>query len=131
MCSSLTRRTWRDVFYTPEDTTEVNLFNLVDNVKEGRRPIDLLFQVMPELNIELSAKIEEKELNGKKVFFVNDDYLIATFDKDVNEDTITAVAKLRPAFFVMRDASAANDNVLDNFEQIFRHYSPDTIRRIL
>lgn len=120
-----------NVFYTPEDTNESNLFNLVDNVKEDRTPMDLLFQVMPELNIELSAKVEEKELNGKKVFFVNDDYLIATFDKDVNEDTITAIAKLRPAFFVMRDASAANDNVLDNFEQIFRHYSPDTIRRIL
>lgn len=120
-----------DVFYTPENFNEKNLFNMVDNVKPDRTPLDLLFQVMPELNIELSAKIEEKEVNGKKVFFVDGDYLIATFDTDVNESTVTEVAKMKPQYFVMRDASAANDNVLDNFEQIFRHYSPDTIRKIL
>lgn len=120
-----------DVFYTPENFNENNLFNMVDNVKPDRTPLDLLFQVMPELNIELSAKIEEKEVNGKKVFFVDGGYLIATFDTDVNESTVTEIAKMKPQYFVMRDASAANDNVLDNFEQIFRHYSPDTIRKIL
>ncbi len=120
-----------DVFYTPEDFDEKHLFNYVDNVKPDRTPLDLLFQVMPELDIELSAKIEEKEVNGKKVFFVDGTYLIATFDTDVNESTVTEIAKMRPQYFVMRDASAANDNVLDNFEQIFKHYSPDTIRKIL
>ena len=120
-----------DVYYTPEDFSELNLFNTVDNVKSDRTPLDLLFQVMPELNIELSAKIEEKEVNGKKVFFVDGGYLVATFDTDVNESTVTEIAKMKPQYFVMRDASAANDNVLDNFEQIFRHYSPDTIRKIL
>ena len=120
-----------DVFYTPEDFDAQNIFTTVDNVKSDRTPLDLLFQVMPELNIELSAKIEEKEVNGKKVFFVDGGYLIATFDMDVNESTVTEVAKMKPQYFVMRDASAANDNVLDNFEQIFRHYSPDTIRKIL
>ncbi len=120
-----------DVFYTPEDFSEADLFNSVDNVKSDRTPLDLLFQVMPELDIELSAKIEEKEVNGKKVFFVDDTYLIATFDTEVNESTVTEIAKMRPQYFVMRDSSAANDNVLDNFEQIFKHYSPDTIRRIL
>ncbi len=120
-----------DVFYSPEEFKEQNLFNTVDNVKPDRTPLDLLFQVMPELNIELSAKIEEKEVNGKKVFFVDGTYLIATFDMDVNESTVTEIAKMKPQYFVMRDASAANDNVLDNFEQIFRHYSPDTIRKII
>lgn len=120
-----------DVFYTPEDFDAHNIFTTVDNVKPDRTPLDLLFQVMPELNIELSAKIEEKEVNGKKVFFVDGNYLIATFDNEVNESTVTEFAKMKPQYFVMRDASAANDNVLDNFEQIFRHYSPDTIRKIL
>lgn len=120
-----------DVFYTPEDFDAQNIFTAVDNVKSDRTPLDLLFQVLPELNIELSAKIEEKEVNGKKVFFVDGNYLIATFDTEVNESTVTEIAKMKPQYFVMRDASAANDNVLDNFEQIFRHYSPDTIRKIL
>lgn len=100
-------------------------------MKSDRTPLDLLFQVMPELNIELSAKIEEKEVNGKKVFFVDGTYLIATFDTDVNESTVTELAKMKPQYFVMRDSSAANDNVLDNFDQIFRHCSPDTIRKMI
>lgn len=119
------------VYYTPEDFDASQITGLVDNVKPDRTPLDLLFQVMPELNIELSAKIEEKEVNGKKVFFVDGGYLIATFDTEVNESTVTEIAKMKPQYFVMRDASAANDNVLDNFEQIFRHYSPGTTRRIL
>ena len=120
-----------DVFYTPEDFNEQDLFNYIDNVKSDRTPLDLLFQVLPELDIELSAKIEEKDVNGKKVFFVDGTYLVATFDTDVNESTITEIARMQPQYFVMRDASAANDNVLDNFEQIFKHYSPETIRKIL
>ncbi len=120
-----------DVFYTPEEFDETKIDGLIDNVKSDRTPLDLLFQVMPELDIELSAKIEEKEVNGKKVFFVDDTYLIATFDTDVNESTVTEIAKMHPQYFVMRDSSAANDNVLDNFDQIFKHYSPDTIRKIL
>ena len=120
-----------DVFYTPEDFNEADLFNSVDNVKSDRTPLDLLFQVMPELDIELSAKIRNEELGGRNVFIVDDGYLIATFDMDVNESTVTEIAKMKPQYFVMRDASAANDNVLDNFEQIFKHYSPETIRKIL
>ena len=120
-----------DVFYTPEDFDAKNIFTTVDNVKSDRTPLDLLFQVLPELDIELSAKIEEKEVNGKKVFFVDGNYLIATFDTEVNESTVTEIAKMKPQYFVMRDASAANDNVLDNFEQIFRHYSPETVRKII
>ena len=120
-----------DVFYTPEDFDAKNIFTTVDNVKPDRTPLDLLFQVLPELNIELSAKIETQEVNGRKVFFVDGDYLIATFDTEVNESTVTEIAKMKPQYFVMRDASAANDNVLDNFEQIFRHYSPETVRKII
>ena len=72
-----------------------------------------------------------KMIAGEHVFNVADGHLIATFDRDVNETTVTEIAKQHPNYFVMRDASAANDNVLDNFEQIFRHYSPDTTCKIL
>lgn len=120
-----------DVFYTPEDFDAQNIFTTVDNVKSDRTPLDLLFQVLPELNIELSAKIETQAVNGKKVFFVDGNYLIATFDTEVNESTVTEIAKMKPQYFVMRDASAANDNVLDNFDQLFANYSPDTTCKIL
>ena len=118
-----------DVYYTPQEFELQSLFN--ENVKADRTNEDLLFQVMLDLGIELSAKIESKQIAGKSVHFVDDNYLVVCFDRDVNESTITEIAKLQPIYFVMRDASAANDNVIDNFEQIFKHYSPDTNCRII
>lgn len=118
-----------DVYYTPQEFELQSLFN--ENVKADRTNEDLLFQVMLDLGIELSAKIECEQIAGKNVHFVDDNYLVACFDRDVNESTITEIAKLQPIYFVMRDASASNDNVIDNFEQIFKHYSPDTNCRII
>lgn len=120
-----------DVYYTPEEFTPELLFNEKENIKEDRTNEDLLFQVMLDLGVELSAKIESKQIAGKEVYFVEDTFLVACFDKDVNESTITEIAKLKPIYFVMRDASASSDNVIDNFEQIFKHYSQDTDCRII
>ena len=119
----------QDVYYTPEDSSAATLFD--DNVKPDRTPEDLLFQVMLEYNLPLSAKIERKTIACKEVFSVNDDYLIACFDENVNETVITEVAKRKPLYFIMRDSSLSSDQVADNFEQIFNAYSKDTIRRIL
>ena len=118
-----------EVYYTPQEFSMGSLFN--ENVKADRSNEDLLFQVMLDLGIELSAKIESKQIAGKQVHIVDEGYLVACFDRDVNESTIIEIAKQQPVYFVMRDASAANDNVIDNFEQIFRHYSPDTSCRII
>jgi adenine-specific DNA-methyltransferase len=119
----------KDVYYTPQQSSITTLFE--ENIKSDRTAEDLLFQVMLEHGIELSAKIETKQVNGKYVHFVDENYLIACFDTDVNESTITGIAKLQPIYFVMRDSSANNDNVIDNFEQIFRHYSPETTCKII
>ena len=118
-----------DVYYRPEDSSESTLFE--DNVKPDRTGEDLLFQVMLECNLPLSAKIQTEKIAGKEVFSVNNGYLIACFDEDVNEEVITAVAKRKPYYFIMRDKSLSSDNVADNFEQIFQAYSKETIRRIL
>ena len=120
-----------DVYYTPDDFDANNLFTLADNIKTDRTSEDLLFQVILDLGIELSAKIEKTEIAGKEVWCVDGGYLMACFDRDVNEATITEIAKQKPVYFVMRDASAANDNVLDNFDQLFANYSPDTTCKIL
>lgn len=120
-----------DVYYTPDQFDPNAIQGLMDNVKADRTEEDLLFQVMLELDIPLSASIQQEQIAGKRVFNVADGHLIATFDRDINETTVTEVARRKPNFFVMRDASAANDNVLDNFDQIFHHYSPDTTCKIL
>lgn len=114
-----------DVYYTPDKFDPSMLDGLVDNIKADRTNEDLLFQVMLSLGIELSAKIKRQEIAGKEVWNVDDGYLLACFDKDVNETTIEGMAKLQPTHLVIRDASAANDNVLDNFDQIIETYSAE------
>ena len=119
----------QDVYYSPEQFNENLLFE--DNIKPDRTEEDLLFQAMIELGIEFSAKIEKHELAGKTVWSVADGYLMTCFDTDVNETTITEIARQKPYYFVMRDSSLATDNVADNFEQIWEEYSKETIRRII
>lgn len=121
----------KDVYYNPSEY-DVNMFSrLEDNIKADRTPEDLLFQVMLDLGVLLSSKIEEITIAGKKVFNVEGNYLIACFDSDVSEETIKAIAKQKPYYFVMRDSSMASDSVATNFDQIFATYSPDTVRKVL
>ena len=121
----------KDVYYNPSEYS-VNLFDtLENNIKEDRTPEDLLFQVMLDLGILLSSKIEEATIAGKKVFKVEEDYLIACFDKNVTEEVVKEIAQQKPYYFVMRDSSMATDSVAANFEQIFATYSPDTIRKVM
>ncbi len=119
----------QDVYYSPEQFNEELLFE--DNIKHDRTDEDLLFQAMIELGIELSAKIEQREIAGKTVWSVADNYLMACFDKDVNETAITEIARQHPYYFVLRDSSLATDNVADNFEQIWEEYSKETVRKII
>lgn len=123
-----------DVYYTPAETPidqTLGFEAFEDNIKPDRTAEDLLFQVMPECNLPLSSRIEEREIHGKKIYAVDGNYLVACFDRDIDEQVITEIARMQPYYFVMRDASAATDNVLDNFDQIFNAYSKETIRRIL
>ncbi len=121
----------KDVYYSPASTRQEDLFERLSNIKEDRTAEDLLFQVMLELGILLSCKIEEMEIAGRKVFAVDGNTLIACFDKNVTAETITAIAQKKPYYFVMRDSSLADDSVAANFEQIFASISPGTTRRIL
>lgn len=131
LCPKKLTSNMKEVYYNPAEY-EASLFSsLEDNIKEDRTPEDLLFQVMLDLGVLLSGKIEETTIAGKKVFNVEDNYLIACFDSNVTEETITAIAKQKPYYFVMRDSSMANDSVATNFDQIFATYSPDTVRKVL
>ena len=130
-CLRLDESNMKPVYYTPEKTQQQDLFSLVDNVKTDRTPEDLLFQVMLDLGVLLSSPIEVKEIAGKKVFNVADGFLLACFDHDVTEDTVKAIAQIKPYYAVFRDSSMANDSVATNFDQIFETYSPETVRKVL
>ncbi|WP_042356706.1 site-specific DNA-methyltransferase [Bacillus rubiinfantis] len=121
----------QDVYYNPADYKQDMLAELEDNIKSDRTSEDLLFQIMLDLGVLLSSKIEELIIEGKKVFNVADGYLMACFDNNVNSNVITEIAKKQPYYAVFRDSSLANDSVVTNFEQIFETYSPTTVRKVL
>lgn len=121
----------KKVYYKPSDYSQNLLEKLEDNIKDDRTPEDLLFQVMLDLGVLLSSKIEQMEVCGKKVFNVNNNYLIACFDKNISDEVVTEIAKLKPYYAVLRDNSISTDSVSINFEQIFKTYSPTTIRKVL
>lgn len=121
----------KDVFYSPKETSQLELFRYVDNVKDDRTSEDLLFQVMLELGATLDSKIEESEVDGKTIYNVGDGYLVACFDQDVSDDVVKAIAKMQPTYAVLRDTGMADDATATNFEQIFKTYAPNTTARIL
>ena len=121
----------KDVFYSPKETEQQDLFALVDNVKPDRTSGDLLFQVMLELGATLDSKIEESMVDGKTIYNVGDGYLVACFDQEVSEDVVKAIAKMQPMYAVLRDTSMADDATTTNFEQIFKTYAPNTTTKIL
>ena len=120
-----------DIYYTPKDISQANLFSLVDNVKSDRTAEDLLFQVMLELGATLDSKIQTEVVAGKTIYNVANCYIVACFDKDVTDEVVTTIAKMHPLYAVLRDTSMANDSTATNFEQLFKTYSPDTVTKIL
>ena len=121
----------KEVFYSPKDTAQQDLFSLVDNVKDDRTSEDLLFQVMLELGATLDSKIEESEVDGKTIYNIGDGYLVACFDQEVSDDVVKAIAKMQPTYAVLRDTGMADDATATNFEQIFKTYAPNTTTKIL
>ena len=121
----------QDIYYSPNDISQADLFSQVDNVKPDRTGEDLLFQVMLELGATLDSKIETTTVAGKTIYNVAEGYLVACFDPDVTDDVVKAIAQMQPAYAVLRDTCMKDDSTATNFEQIFKTYSPDTVTRIL
>ncbi len=121
----------KDVYYRPDEVEQTMFDNYADNIKADRTPEDLLFQVMLDLGILLSSKIEETTIAGCEVFNVADGFLYACFDSDVSDEVVTAIAKEQPYYAVFRDSGMASDSVLTNFDQIFAAISPSTVRKVL
>ena len=121
----------KDVYYNPAEIQQTSLFSLADNIKEDRSAEDLLFQVMIDLGVQLSSRIDNTIIAGKQVFDVADGFMIACFDDNVTEETMKLIAEKKPYYAVFRDSSIAGDSVATNFDQIFASISPDTVRKVL
>ncbi|HIS40420.1 MAG TPA: site-specific DNA-methyltransferase [Candidatus Aphodovivens avistercoris] len=122
---------FKDVSAEPAAFAQETLMGLADNLKPDRTAEDLLFQVMPQLQIPLSASIEKLDIQGFNVFSVDGGRLVACFDGGVTTDVIAAMAKMQPDYAVMRDASFIGDDAVSNFSELFKTHSPATITKVI
>lgn len=130
-CLKLDSSCMKDIYYSPNKMTQDLLTQFEDNIKEDRTPEDLLFQVMLDMGVMLSSDIKVMDIQGKNVFNVNDGDLVCCFDKNIDDEVVTAIAKMQPLYAVFRDASMSTDSVAVNFDQIFETYSPTTTRKVI
>ena len=121
----------KDVYYRPDELKQSDLLDMVDNVKEGRTAEDLLFQVLVDWGVDLTLPIRRETLQGKTVFFVDDNALVACFDTGITEELVKELARHEPLRVVFRDNGFVSDAVKINVEQIFRQLSPSTEVRVL
>ena len=119
------------VLHRPIDAMQENLFEEYENIKKDRTSEDLLIQVMLMLGITLDTNIERKVISGMEVFDVAKGFLLSCFNPNVTDKVITEIAKNRPVYAIFRDSCFISDSVADNFEQIFKTYSPDTICKVI
>ncbi len=116
----------KDVYYRPDALTQADLLHMVDNVKDDRTAEDLLFQVLVDWGVDLALPIRRETMQGKTVFFVDDNALVACFDRGITEDLVKELADHEPLRVVFRDNGFVSDAVKINAEQIFRQISPTT-----
>lgn len=115
-----------DVFYTPVATTQADLLANVDSIKQGRTSEDLLFQVLVDWGVDLTLPIRRETVQGKTVFFVDENALVACFDTGVTEELVKELAGHEPLRVVFRDTGFVSDAVKINVQQIFKQLSPMT-----
>ena len=115
-----------DVYYSPDAMQQDQLALHNDNIKEDRTPEDLLFQVLLDWGVDLALPIEQQQIAGKTVFFVDGNALAACFDIHITEDLVKELAKRKPLRAVFRDSNYDSDSTKINVAQIFKLLSPET-----
>ena len=118
----------KDVYYSPNAINQADLLGVVENIKPDRKPEDLLFQVLLDWGVDLSLSITKQNIQGKTVFFVNQNPcdLVACFDKGITEELVKEIAKTKPLRVVFTDIGFVSDSVKINAQQIFKQISPST-----
>lgn len=116
----------KDIYYRPDEISQADLLDAVDNVKPDRTAEDLLFQVLVDWGVDLTLPIRRETIHGKTVFFVDENALVACFDQGVSEELVKELALSEPLRVVFRDNGFESDAVKINVEQVFRQLSPTT-----
>ena len=120
-----------DVYYKPNEISQGQLDMFELNIKEDRSTEDILTQVILDLGLTLDLKIEEKNILNNKVYFVDENSLIACFDDKIDINIVDEICKYRPWKVVFKDSSFKYDNDKINLYEKIKKLSPETEVNIL
>ena len=115
------------------ENVEGSLLDAVENIKSDRSSEDLLYEILLKYGLDLTLPIEEKEMNGKKVFVIGYGALVACLDDDITIPTVEAIAKLKVDYqseimrVVFKDASFKDAVVKTNAYQILKQFGIDEV----
>lgn len=116
----------KDVYYKPNEISQLNLLDYISNIKDDRTAEDLLIQVILDLGLPLDLKIETKKILNNNVFYVEDNSLIACFDDQIDINIVDEICKCNPMKVVFKDTSFKTDKDKINLEEKIKKLSPDT-----
>lgn len=126
---------YKEVYKPVSEISQESLLDTVDNIKEDRGDLDLLYGVLTQLALELNRPIETREIADSTVYLY--DYLgevsglVACFSDSVSDDAIKHIAGLKPLTAVFRDSSFTDSQAKVNLAEHFRVISPDTKVRVI
>ncbi len=121
----------KEVHFSPKDFNQDFLTQLEDNIKEDRNSEDLLFACMLNWGLELSLPHRIEKIDNNEIHIVNENELIACFDKNISENVVKKIADKQPLRVVFRDNSFGKDSDRINVEEIFKLKSPNTKIKVL
>lgn len=124
----------KDVFYSPNETSQDLLSTLESNIKEDRTDLDLLFACLVDWGVELSMPLRTESIDGVEIHTMSDGdtpALIACFAQNIPETVVRKIAALHPLRAVFRDSSFADSPAKINLTEIFKTYSPETDVKVL
>lgn len=123
-----------EVYFEPAALSQENIFAQVDSVKYDRTELDLLFGCMVDWGVQLSYPLRKEEVAGKHLHIVNEGALVACFDKEINIEAISHIAKIKPLRVIFRESCFATDadklNIYEQFKQLCGWNQDEVYKRI-
>ena len=120
-----------DIYFQPLEVQQQDMIRMINNVKTDRTALDLLFGCLLEWGLPIDLPITKRTDLGNDTYDVDGGRIIASFDSNVGDAAVKAIANEKPDFAIFRDLSFNNSAAKINVGEIFKAISPNTQVKVL
>ena len=125
---------YEEVEHAPKDWNQQELDLFLNNIKSDRTDLDLLFGCMLDWGVRLSLPMTTEEVEGKKIYTINEGDLVACFDEKVTDNVVRAMAEKQPLRVIFRDSCFERDadkiNIYETFKQLMDWSDQEVVKNI-